>query len=165
MNIVESIAGENALKIYDYIKGKENVSEFKIAEKLDISVNQVRNSLYKLQKYNLVSSIRKKDKEKGWYIYYWTFSDTKAEGVDLKFKKERLANLKEQLNFEDEGNLFSCPKKHIRIRFEDAMEINFKCSECGKLLKEENNSKAIKAIKKEIDALNAEIYNKEEAKV
>ena len=62
--LVEEIAGKDVVELVELIKGKEHVSEFKIAEKLDLTVNQVRNMLYRLYSHNLVSFIRKKDKNK-----------------------------------------------------------------------------------------------------
>ena len=77
-DLVEEIAGKDVIELVELIKGKEHVSEFKIADKLGVTVNQVRNMLYRLYSYNLVSFIRKKDKKKGWYIYYWTFDQKKV---------------------------------------------------------------------------------------
>nr|MBC8444041.1 hypothetical protein [Candidatus Woesearchaeota archaeon] len=72
--VVGEVAGENALSIVNYLKNKKNISEFKIAEVLEKDIKEVRVLLYKLVNFNLVSSIRKKDKKKGWYIYYWTLN-------------------------------------------------------------------------------------------
>jgi len=73
-NFVESIAGKDAVKLLGLLKERENISEFKLAEDLKININQVRNLLYKLNAYNFVYSTRRKDKDKGLYIYYWTFN-------------------------------------------------------------------------------------------
>ena len=71
-DLVIEIAGPEVVALVELLYGKENVSEFKLADKLELTVNQARNMLYKLHSHNLVSFIRKKDKRKGWYIYYWT---------------------------------------------------------------------------------------------
>ncbi|MBW2995229.1 hypothetical protein KY312_02665, partial [Candidatus Woesearchaeota archaeon] len=71
--VVMDTAGEDTLPLVIELKNKKNYSEFKLAENLKVEVNQVRNMLYRLLKYNLVTFIRRKDKRKGWYIYYWTF--------------------------------------------------------------------------------------------
>ena len=72
--LVTEIAGKDVLPLIELIRGKTDVSEFKIAEKLGKTVNEVRNMLYRLSDYNLVSFTRKKDKRKGWYIYFWTLN-------------------------------------------------------------------------------------------
>ena len=156
-NLVKEIAGEDAIPLVDLIKRKGRVSEFKLAEKLNISVNQVRNLLYKLSSHNLVSFTRKKDKKKGWYIYYWDFDFEKA-GVLIKDIKERkLSELNEKLNFESNKTFFVCPNKHIRITFESALETEFKCPECGEVLKEHDNKSHVEDIKKQITDLEKEL--------
>ncbi len=59
---------EDAEHIVFYLRGKTNISEFIIAEELDLEIHRARNLLYKLLDQNLVSFKRKKDKIKGWYI-------------------------------------------------------------------------------------------------
>lgn len=154
-DLLKEIAGSDTIPLLNYIKGKINVSEFKIAEKLEINVNQVRNMLYRLGQYNLVSSLRKKDKKKGWYIYYWTFHDKEARSLVVSFKKKKIESLKNL--FEEESRIiyFTCPNGHVTMDFEDAMEYQFKCRECGKLLREEDKKKKLDGIKKKINDLEA----------
>ena len=80
-DMIVEISGKEALPVYKLLKGKDNVNEFIIANKLKISINQIRNILYKFEQYNLVSSSRKKDRKKGWYIYFFTFNQKQAEEV------------------------------------------------------------------------------------
>ena len=88
-DLVKEVVGDEAVRLVDLIKGKKNVSEFKIADKLKITVNQVRNILYGLNSRSLVTFTRKKDKKKGWYIYYWTFDEKKARDVIIEIKEKR----------------------------------------------------------------------------
>ena len=67
---IQEIAGKEGIAVYKLLKNKENVNEFSIAEKLDMTINQIRNLIYKFEKYNLIGSTRKKDRKKGWYIYF-----------------------------------------------------------------------------------------------
>jgi transcription initiation factor TFIIE subunit alpha len=73
-DLIEEIAGEGASLIVDILYKKKDVNEFAIAKKMDLTINQLRNILYKLSAQGLVSFIRKKDERKGWYIYYWTLN-------------------------------------------------------------------------------------------
>lgn len=155
------VGGETAILIVQFLmKNGENISEFLIAEKLEVGINVIRKTLYLLQENNLVSSMRKKDKKKGWYIYYWTFNEKQAELLMGKMKQKRISNLKKRLEQETETNYFTCARKCIRMTFERAMENNFTCPECGKILEEVDNSKQITVIKKELELLEE---SKEEA--
>ena len=77
-SLVEELAGDYATPIVDILYNKKDVNEFRIAKKMEMTINQIRNILYKLSAEGLVSFIRKKDDKKGWYIYYWTLETEKC---------------------------------------------------------------------------------------
>ena len=62
--VVIVVVGKQSEKIADLLDSKKHVNEFLIAKKMDITINQTRNILYKLSDYGLVSSIEKKIREK-----------------------------------------------------------------------------------------------------
>ena len=155
--LVKEVAGEDTLVLVRLILGKENVSEFKIAEKLNITVNQVRNMLYRLNEHDLVSFTRKKDKEKGWYIYFWTFDIPKARHLIIERKQRKIADLKKTIAEETTTAFFVCPNKCVRIPTEQALELEYKCPICGALLKEEDTKQLIEKAKEKIEKLRAEL--------
>lgn len=157
LKLVQEKIGQDVPPLIDLIFNKDNYSEFKLADKLKITVNQVRNILYRLQEHNLVSSTRKKDKKKGWYIYYWTLNKKRVMDIIIDLKKERLSQLRSRLEKEQTTNFFICPKKCMRLNFETAMEYQFKCAECGELLIQQSNTKDIETIKNEISKLDEEL--------
>ena len=154
--IIEEIAGKEAVALVEYISNKQNVSEFKIAAKLNMSVNQIRNILYKLNSYNLVSSIRKKDKKKGWYIYYWTYNNVHSQAVIKKLRQKKIEKLKRRIEDESNTSYFLCPNQCRRYSYEVALENSFKCVECGELLKEEKTQKELTNLKKKLAIFEAE---------
>ena len=148
------VGGEVAVLIVRHLKENgENISEFLIAEDLDIGINIIRKTLYQLQENNLVTSMRKKDKKKGWYIYYWTFNDIQAETLVKRMKQERIKNLKNRLEKESLTTYYSCKKTCLRMPFERALENNYTCPECGKVMEIVDNSRKIKAIQEELAIL------------
>jgi len=159
--LILNISGEEGLILYKLLKTKNNVSEFILADKLKKSINQVRNLLYKFDVYNLITSTRKKDRKKGWYVYYWTFVEQRAKEAIILIKRKELTKLKSQLEREKSYNFFLCPKKCIRLTYETAMENQFQCLECGSILMPENNTKTIKNLEKEINDLEKEIQKYE----
>ena len=86
-DVVSIIVGKYAEPIVDLLNSKKHVNEFIIAKKLDITINQTKNILYKLSDHGLVSSIRKKDKKKGWYTYFWKIEIIKAQAFDPAKKR------------------------------------------------------------------------------
>lgn len=156
LEILEEIAGKDSVSLVDYIYSKQNISEFKIADKLKMTVNQVRNILYRLNSYNLVYSTRKKDKKKGWYIYYWTFNSTHASSLIKNLRQKKIEKLKKRIQEESHSSYFVCPNECRRYSYEAALENSFKCIECGELLKEQQAQKEMSTLKKKLALFESE---------
>jgi len=155
--VVEDVAGNDVLPLVDVLKGRKNVSEFTIAEELKEGINTIRNKLYRLYDSNLVEFTRKKDMKKGWYIYYWTFVPSRIPYLLKSMKKKKLEKLKDRLKAEQNTHFFECPDKCMRLTFDKAIDFEFKCPECGKLMNQEDNTKKVVHILKEIERLEKEI--------
>jgi len=154
---IAEVAGEDVLPVVHFLKNKKNISEFKIAEALKKEINETRNMLYRLQEANLLSFIRKKDKKKGWYIYYWTFKPKMIKHLITSLKKDKLAKLKDRLSREKSSHFFICQNKCIRLEFEQAMNFEFKCPECGEMMNQEDNMENIRLIEEEIKKIESEL--------
>jgi transcription initiation factor TFIIE subunit alpha len=162
--VIKEVAGEDVIALVNLIKKKKNISEFKIAEMMNINVNVVRNMLYRLYHNNLVSFVRKKDKKKGWYIYYWTFIEKRISVLLEDIKKKKVDKLQERLGREKSNFFFSCQNSCIRLDFEKAMDYGFKCPECGSLMQQEDNIKKIKDLEGEIEKLSEQPKKKKPVK-
>ena len=154
---VAEVVGEDAVPIVQYLKGKKNISEFKIAESIRAEVNAIRKMLYAMQASNLVSYYRKKDRQKGWYISYWTLKPESFDYLALATKQQRLQQLKERLHKEEanQGLFYICPSLCVRLEFDKAAEISFKCPECGSMLQHQDNTKTIEQLRSRISELEA----------
>lgn len=154
-DVVSEAVGEDALGIIFYLRGKKDISEFKIADDTQIEIHGVRNILYRLNSRHLVTYRRKKDREKGWYISYWTFNPPRVFEIRDLLKKNKLEKFRERLANEvkNEGNYFMCPNACVRMDFPTATDHNFKCPECGSLLDQQDNSRTIKRLQDEIKKL------------
>jgi transcription factor E len=170
-SIVEELINKPAAPIVDLLVGKKDVNEFLIAKKLNLTINQTRNILYKLSDYGLVSFIRKKDKRKGWYIYFWTLNVHQALNLLEKKLKEELEQLNSQLKNRKEKRHYLCNTCSIEVTEEVALLNNFTCSECEEIydLAESEGivnqlQKRITKVKKEIEFVSFE-REKEEEKI
>jgi|TARA_B100000315_G_scaffold207713_1_gene202586 transcription initiation factor TFIIE subunit alpha len=161
-DLMRELYGKEILPLVQLLKGKKNVNEFKIAEKLELTINQTRNMFYKLQDRGLINSTRKKDKKKGWYVYYWTFNDKEAKKLIINHRNMKLHVLRRALSKEQEIVHFICKDNHVRIRYEEALEQDFRCPECGELLIEEDKDKILRRMKSDIKILEKEVIIEEE---
>jgi transcription factor E len=170
-SIVENLTNKPSVDIVDLLVGKKDVNEFLIAKKLELTINQTRNILYKLSDYGLVSFIRKKDKRKGWYIYFWTLNIAKSLNLLEQKLKEELHQLESQLKSRNEKRYYNCKTCSIEITEEVALLNDFACPECEEIYELSNNEEIIKKLERNIIKLKKEIKivseerEKEEEKV
>jgi transcription factor E len=149
-DLVEELAGVDTGRIVKILFGKKDVNEFLIAKKMELTINQVRNILYKLSADGLVSFIRKKDKRKGWYIYYWTL---KTEKCLMKLEgslASKIDGLHHILGSRETKRFYVCKSCMIEVGEEKALEHGFSCEECAEVYELSDNSGPIRETKAKI---------------
>ncbi len=167
--VISIIVGKQAEDIISPLDSAKYTNEFLIAKKLGITINQTRNILYKIADYGLISSIRKKDKKKGWYTYFWKIETLKS----LEFLREILLKRIEQINNKiksrETKEFYVCEECNIEFNEESALLHDFMCPECGKVLTLKNNTKFLRELnrelvksKKELKLLDIEIKKEKE---
>lgn len=148
--VVAEVAGPDVVPLVRILSDKSNVSEFKLADSMKAEINITRNMLYRLYDHNLVSFSRKKDKKKGWYIYYWTFNKNRVRDLLITLRKKKIEKLQERLQREKTTQFYVSKEAGIRLDFEKAHDFNFKCPETGQLMEVEDNSQRIADLDREL---------------
>jgi len=156
--VVTLIAGKQVEDIADLLDTKKHVNEFVVAKKLNLTINQTRNILYKISDYGLVSYIRKKDKRKGWYTYFWKIEVLKS----LEFMKsdllKRINQLEHKIRSRETKRFYVCERCGIEMAEENALACDFTCNECGDILALKDNAKLIRELKKNSEKLKRELF-------
>ncbi len=155
--VVAIVVGKYAEDIAELIHSKKHVNEFLIAKKLDTTINQTRNILYKLSDKGLVSSIRKKDKKKGWYTYFWKMEVIKALEYLKAVKINRINKINQQIENRENKEFYVCERCNIELTEEEALLQDFICKECGDVFARKDNTKILKELRKISDKLKKEV--------
>ncbi|MDH5806654.1 MAG: transcription factor E [Candidatus Methanomethylicaceae archaeon] len=160
VNIVKSLLGEDAAKVIKVLMEKNELADDELIQKTGMKLNNLRKVLYQLFDNNFISYRRVRDKEIGWYKYYWRINPT-AINVLLNLRKKKvLSKLKERLEYEMSNIFFSCPEHNkIKFSFEEAMELSFQCPECGKRLENVKNDYIIETLKIKIAEIEKNLMN------
>lgn len=154
--VISELVGEDALEAIDYLQGKQNVSEFIIAEDLGVEIHEMRNILYRCYDHNICTFVRKKDKKKGWYICYWNFNQDQIPHLAEKIRVQKIAKLTKRLKAEKEGQFYMCQNACVRMDFDKAVEYNFHCPECGDIQQMQDNTRTISFLTEQIEKLTAQ---------
>lgn len=162
--ILLNLLGPEGKPLVQQLYGKENVSEFELANRTKKDIKLIRRMLYTLYNHNVIGFIRKKDKQKGWYIYYWTILPENVKFAYFKKKKEQLLRFQEQLEAEKKELFYLCPGKCVRLNFDQAMEFEFHCPECGQLASQDSTEDKKEVLRKKIQELGQELAEEDEEK-
>ena len=125
--VVVILVGKQAEPIADLLDSQKHVNEFLIAKKLGLTINQTRNILYKIADYGLVSSIRKKDKRKGWYTYFWKIENLKSLEFLRDMLSKKIENINNQIKSRETKMFYVCPECHVEYNEENALLHDFTC--------------------------------------
>ena len=156
-DFVEEMAGPGTGKIAEILFSKRDVNEFLIAKKMNLTINQVRNILYKLSAEGLVSFVRKKDKRKGWYIYFWTLNTEKCL---VKLEQNLLKKIEEYnmiLSNRELKRFYVCKSCGIEVNEPKALENGFTCEECAEVYELSENKEVIRDTKTKITKTEKEL--------
>ncbi|MFH2021384.1 MAG: hypothetical protein ABIJ34_08290 [archaeon] len=151
--VVSQLVGLKAVDIIFFIRGKKDVSELEIAKVMKIDIQEARSLLYKLYENNLASFERRRDKHKGWHISHWTFLEDNVPKLYEKGQNEKIDQLKKRIHREQGNEFYMCRSACSRVDFEKAIEIQFKCPECGELMQPVDNSRTLEVLNEKLKEL------------
>ncbi len=158
MELAMDMGGEEAVEVIKALEKKGEATDEELAETTEIRVNTVRKVLYMLYDQGLAEFKRIRDKETGWYYYYWHL-DTKRLPEILRSKKmAELKKLKEMLEEETSEIYYWCSTPgHPKLTFDEAMEYEFQCPICGEMLMQYDNTQIVEELKQRIEELEMEL--------
>lgn len=135
----------------------EASNEDETQEILRIALKEVRKSLYKLNERSLARYRRVRDRETGYFVYYWSPIFERIFDLIISRRKQSVKKLQQRLDYEQRNLLYVCDESHTPVTFSDAFELGFICTTCSKELSQKDNKKTIQFLEKKIKELHAEL--------
>src|SRR4030067_1211499 len=158
MKVAAALGEEDAVKLIETLKSAEETSDDEIATKTGIRLNTVREFLYKLYDHSLVSLRRPRDPKTGWFIFHWRHPPDQLEGFILSQKRRVLEKLTVRFEYEKNHDFYSCDTAGCkRVPFEEAVELVFHCSTCGKPLSHSDNRMIVEKLSAKVGQLRKEL--------
>ena len=128
-NLLLEIAGEKALKVAGELT--EPMSDEQLAGAAKIKLSETRAVLNKLHAVGIAAYARTRNNE-GWYTYTWGLTLEKAKEILDERNAEARAAVQARLS--DVSEYYACPncfeRTKARMKFEQAVEAEFKCPAC-----------------------------------
>jgi len=158
IKVATALGEEEAVKLIEILKNADETTDDEISNKTGIRLNSVRKILYKLYDHSLVSLRRTRDPKTGWFIFHWKLQPDQLEGFILSQKRRVLEKLNVRLEYEKNHDFYYCYTSGCRrIPFEEAVELVFHCSTCGKPLRHYENEKIVQELTKKVEQLRKEL--------
>jgi len=158
MKVATALGEEDAVKLIENLKNADETTDDEIASKTGIRLNSVRKILYKLYDHSLVSLRRTRDPKTGWFIFHWKLQPDQLEGFILSQKRRVLEKLNVRLEYEKTHDFYYCQTPGCkRVPFEEAVELVFHCSTCGKPLAHAENGVMVERLGKKVETLRKEL--------
>ncbi|WP_062371034.1 transcription factor E [Thermococcus guaymasensis] len=158
IDLAMEIGGEEALEVVKALAERRDATDEELAESTGIRINTIRKVLYTLYDMGLADFKRIRDKETGWYYYYWNLDLKRLPEIIRARKMEELNKLKKMLEEESEAIYYWCGTPgHPRLTFDEALEYEFQCPLCGNMLMQYDNTEIIADLKKRIEELEIEL--------
>jgi transcription initiation factor TFIIE subunit alpha len=152
------LGGDEYIRVARALLNNENATDEEIASATGLKINVVRRVLYDLFGKSLITGIRVKDPKRGWYVYQWKAQTDQVDAFLNNKKKKILNRLRQRLAYERDHKFYFCGTQTCKKRtFDQAIDLSFRCPECGDELKDYDNSDDIKAIEWKIEELEKEL--------
>ncbi|MFX0150558.1 MAG: transcription factor [Candidatus Hodarchaeota archaeon] len=147
------IIDEEIVNILNEILEQTEPASDKNQEPTRIALKEVRKSLYRLNERSLARYRRVRDKETGYFVYYWSPIFERVRDLIISRRKHSIKRLKQRLDYEQRNLLYVCNGGHTPVTFSDAFELGFICTTCGEELAQKDNKKTIEYLKGKIQEL------------
>jgi len=158
MELAMDMGGEEAVEVIKALEKKGEATDEELAEVTEIRVNTVRKVLYMLYDQGLAEFKRIRDKETGWYYYYWHLDTRRLPEILRSKKMTELKKLREMLEEETSEIYYWCGTTgHPKLTFDEAMEYEFQCPICGEMLMQYDNTQIVEELKQRIEELEIEL--------
>jgi transcription initiation factor TFIIE subunit alpha len=166
MEIVRSTFGETSREVFEMlVRINREVQDEELASMCGMHVNEVRRILYRLSEHGFVTSRRIRDRETGYYIYFWRANTEYLPQILISRKKRALSKLVERLRYEETYVFLcgGCRDERERFSFDDALSNDFKCPRCGSPLIQIDNASVIRRLREIIDAIKTSVERDEKS--
>jgi transcription initiation factor TFIIE subunit alpha len=158
VKIAGLIGGEEYIKVARALLNTKDVTDEEIASATGLKINIVRKVLYDMFGKALITGIRVKDEKKGWFVYRWRAKQDQVDNFIDNQKKKILERLHDRLEYEESTEFYHCGNHDcLRVKFDVAVELFFKCPNCKGSLNMIDNTKIKEALHHKIDQVTTDI--------
>ncbi|NPA47415.1 MAG: transcription factor [Thermococci archaeon] len=157
MELAMEIGGEEAQLVVKALQKKKEATDEELEEMTEIRVNTIRKVLYSLHEMGLADFKRVRDKESGWYYYYWHLETKRLPELIKARKLKELERLKRERDSTPQVYFWCGKEGHPTMTLDEAFEYEFRCPLCGDIMMQYDNTEKIRELDEMIERLEVEL--------
>ncbi len=147
------LIGDEGLLLIERFPDEGEFSDEELAEVTQINLNSVRHTLYTLYERRLAEYRRIKNNETGWLTYLWHL---RLDNIPVALAEEMetvMEKLRVRERFEEENDFYRCAQCGLLETFNQAMDVDFCCPDCGAPLSHFDNDILLLALRRRREAM------------
>ncbi len=159
LDYLRSAAGDEGIDLFKYILENEPVTGEEIQEAYaDQKPSAIRKLLYALMQEHALEYHKDTD-SKGWETFTWQTDLPELRLIHMRRWQGEAAQLQKRIQLEQDHEWYACSHDHARVMFEDAMDQEFHCPECGSPMDAIDNSDHVALLQERLDELAPALQN------
>lgn len=147
------LIGDEGLLLIERFPEEGEFSDEELAEVTQITLNSVRHTLYTLYERRLAEYRRIKNNETGWLTYLWRLRLDNIPAAMAEEMETVLEKLRLRERFEEENDFYRCSQCGLLVTFNQAMDYDFCCHECGSPMAHFDNDILLLALRRRREAI------------
>lgn len=151
------LIGDEGLLLIERFPEEGEFSDEDLAEKTQINLNSVRHTLYTLYERRLAEYRRIKNNDTGWLTYLWRLRLDNIPAAMAEEMETVLEKLRIRERYEEENDFYRCGQCGLLMTFNQAMDIDFCCPECGSPMAHFDNDILLLALRRRRQAITASL--------
>lgn len=151
--VVEDRIGDEELSILEQLADLGPTTDTVLAEVLDTRTSTIRKALYQLYEQRIADYEENRDPENGWLTFVWSYTPQEAQRALDEARHEAAEEIRQEIQYAQEHEMFNCPTGHGRVEFSEAMDLEFHCPRCGGQLEREDSEARIEALEEQLASL------------
>ncbi|MBI5226418.1 hypothetical protein HY994_04235 [Candidatus Micrarchaeota archaeon] len=152
-SFAQEVSGERGFEVAQTLGDGATDEKIEKKTKGKLKVAEIRATLNQLHQHGIVEYTREKNMSNGWFTYTWKINPDRAMRNLLTAKKREHEKLCAKMATEEGAQFYKCRKACMKLAFEQAMELQFRCPECNGKMAYAQNQSDVKALEDKIGAI------------
>lgn len=152
-SFAQEVSGERGFQVAQTLGDGATDEKIEKKTKGKLKVAEIRATLNQLHQHGIVEYTREKNMSNGWFTYTWKINPDRAMRNLLTAKKREHEKLRAKMATEECAQFYKCRKACMKLAFEQAMELSFRCPECNGKMAYAQNQSDVKMLEDKIGAI------------